>query len=205
MTESLTTDDVRPDPAPGRGLARTLLAPSSRRWHVDDGRAPTQGYTQGTLALTYRLPSGVDAEPRPGPLALVPSRPEPDPCGSDDRADDAAGPAVVAPDAHEWAARFVQAVVEVVSGDRALTQLARWTEPAVYDDLGRRRARVARHRRPGPGRSGRQQVATVHVWQPDADSAEVAARVTFGGRSRAIAARLDFRRGRWVCTALAFG
>ena len=171
--------------------ARThpILAPARRRWLQVD-TSPVSPYTQGALALTYPLPAGLEAEPRASALTLV-------------RGDRVVDDDV--PDAQQWAARFVQAVLEVVSSDRPLTQLARWTDPAVYTDLKRRRERVARHRRAGQVRASRQHVATIHVWQPAAGSAEVAARVTTGRRSRAIAARLEFVRGRWLCTALDFG
>ena len=85
-------------------------------------------------------------------------------------------------------------MIEAVSSDRPLTQLARWTDPDVYLDLGRRRDQVARHRSPARLRMTRQQVASVHVWQPSSRTAEVAARVAMGRRSRAIAARLQFGR-----------
>lgn len=168
---------------------RAYPAPAGRRWQRADETA-RRPYTQGALALTYPLPGGLETEPRPSGLTLVGG-------GAP-----ATGPTT---DAHAWAGRFLQAVVEVVSSDRPLTQLARWTDSEVYDDLGRRRDQVAQHRRPGHQRSGRQQVATIHVCQPSADAAEVAARVTMGARSRAIAARLQFERGRWLCTALVFG
>jgi Family of unknown function (DUF6459) len=45
----------------------------------------------------------------------------------------------------------------------------------------------------------------VHICRPTAETAEISARVTTGRRSRAIAARLDLRRGRWLCTAIQFG
>jgi hypothetical protein len=47
-------------------------------------------------------------------------------------------------------------------------------------------------------------VATVHICQLSETAVEVAARVQSGRRSRAIAARLDQHRGRWVCTAIQF-
>ena len=167
--------------------ARAYRAPASRRWQPHDETDPAP-YTQGALALTYSLAGGVSAEPGVGGLTLVPDATD-----------------LVVPDAEQWAARFVQAVIEVVSSDRPLSQLARWTKPEVFVDLGQRRERVARHRSPGQARAGRQQVASVHVWQPSREIAEVAARVTMGVRSRAIAARLEFERGRWLCTALTFG
>ncbi len=180
-----------PSPQPTR---RPLEAPAARRWQRDDHRgAPNDVYTQGALALTFPLPGGLEAWPRPSMLTLVTGEQE-----------QVLAPESV-PDPEPWAARLVQAVVEVVSSDRPLTQLARWTDPRVYDDLRQRRARVAQHRRPGQVRAGRQLVATVHVRRSSLDSAEVAARVTLGSRSRAIAARLDFQRGRWLCTAICFG
>ena len=117
--------------------SRPILAPASRRWSQADA-SPVSRYTQGALALTYPLPAGLEAEPRTSGLTLV--------TGERVAADDV-------PDVHPWATRFVQAVLEVVSSDRPLTQLARWTVPAVYTDLGHRRERVARHRRAwtGPG------------------------------------------------------
>lgn len=167
-------------------------APAARRWSQVHPLATDTAlgrYTQGALALTFPLPSGLDAHPDPTALTLVPD----DPTGSG------------VPDPTSWATRFVQAVIEAVSSDRPLTQLARWTDPDVYLDLGRRRDQVARHRKPGQLRMTRQQVASVHVWQPSSRTAEVAARVAMGRRSRAIAARLQFEHGRWLCTALEFG
>jgi hypothetical protein len=98
----------------------------------------------------------------------------------------------------------LQAVVEVLSGDRPLTQLIRWTDSAVYTEIARRRELLAT-RQTRSSRSGRPHVATVHICHPTTDTAEVAARVTTGMRSRAIAGRLDLRRDRWLCTALQFG
>lgn len=106
-----------------------------------------------------------------------------------------------------WAASFVQAVVEVVAGDRPLSQLVRWTSRRVYAD-------VADRQRLGPEpviaptsrtSARRQQVASLRVYRPGPDVAEVSARVTSGSRSRAVAARLDRVRGRWMCTAIDFG
>jgi Family of unknown function (DUF6459) len=148
-------------------------------------------YTQGALALTYPLPSGLDSVPHSRALAVVTSVPgEP---GDEN-----------APQADGWAARFVQAVLEVLTGDRPITQLIRWTDEDVYDELSRRLDVLQARRRGVPVRSGRHQVATVHVWQVSEGRAEVAARVTNGRRSRAVAARLDLHRGRWVCTAIQF-
>ena len=148
--------------------------------------------TQGTLALNFPLPSGVPAVPQPPALTLVVG-------GAEDVPD-----AVPAPGA--WAARFVQAVVEVIAGDRPVQQMVRWTNGRVYADLSRRvrilgttTSAASRHR------TERSHVRSVHVFQPRPDAVEIAAHVRHGARSRAVAARLEVQRGRWTCTALRLG
>lgn len=159
-------------------------------------------FTQGALALSYPMPNGLSAEPSPptappaASLSLVPAV--------------RGTPALCSPEAHAWALRFVQAVIEVISSDRPLTQLLRWTDEAVYDEIAQRKRSAIS----GPGVAGaagarqlshRQQVASVHVSQPTDLVAEVTARVATPHRSRALAARLDHEQGRWTCTAIAFG
>jgi hypothetical protein len=105
-----------------------------------------------------------------------------------------------------WAARFAQAVVEVLGGDRPLSQLVRWTSRRVYLELERRLTVLARtpvdaRRR----RTVRPQVRSVRVCHPTAEAAEVSVHVRYGRRSRAIAARLELVRGRWQCTVLQLG
>jgi hypothetical protein len=105
-----------------------------------------------------------------------------------------------------WAARFAQAVVEVLGGDRPLAQLVRWTSHRVYVDLERRLSILARTSATGRRRRTiRPQVRSVHVFHPTPEAAEVSAHVRYGQRSRAIAARLELTGGRWQCTALQLG
>jgi hypothetical protein len=172
---------VRPIPVPLGRQARWASMATARR---NDLR-----YTQGALALTYPLAAGLEAEPTSSALSIVSGDP------------DAQCPA---PNPSGWVSRFLQAVVEVVASERPLTQLARWTNAQVFTEIAERRQRVAAHRAGARSRS-RQVVATVHISRPDHGVAEVAARVTAGTRSRAIAARLDYQRGRWLCTAITFG
>lgn len=183
------TQQISLSPSIVRPLPRSL----HRRAFLDGDGADESGgrpYSQGALALTYALDNGLEAAPRSAALSLVtPPR---------ERSE-------TIPDPEPWAGRFLQAVVEVVANDRPLTQLARWTDEQVYAEIGRRQQRVAAHRRSGQVRAGRQQVATVHLCQSAPDSVEVAARISTGGRSRAVAARLDYSRDRWVCTAICFG
>jgi hypothetical protein len=120
----------------------------------------------------------------------------------------AAAPEAAAADAalQARARRFLQAVVEMVGADRPVVQLLRWSTPEVYEQVCRRADAVAAgtdsiHR----SRTGRARVVSVHVSRPAAAVAEVAAHVRHDGRSRALAARLEQRGDRWLCTALRMG
>jgi hypothetical protein len=125
-------------------------------------------------------------QPGPGPVPRPAPRPAED--GLDARA-----------------RRFLQAVVEMAGADRPVVQLLHWATPEVYAEVCRHAGAVAasdtRHR----SRTGRPRVASVHVTRPADGVAEVAAHVRHAGRSRALAARFEDRRGRWVCTALQLG
>lgn len=148
--------------------------------------------TQGTLALT-----------------LVPRQEPPDPTGR------ARPGAVVVPidlrlrhTIEEWTQRFVQAAVEIVGGDRPVSQLLRWTSPDVYADLHRRAHLVARAGGHQPGLARvqpvRPRVASVHTCFLRADAVEAGVRVEYGARSRALAARFERVDQRWLCVALDF-
>ena len=108
----------------------------------------------------------------------------------------------------QWARRFAQAAVEIVGGDRPASQLLRWTTGEVYADLHRRAVLVARAagQRPGAGRllPVRPQVLSVHTAFVTESAAEASIHVRYGERSRAVAARFEQRRVRWLCTALDF-
>ncbi|MGZ4427624.1 MAG: Rv3235 family protein [Nocardioidaceae bacterium] len=178
---------LRRPPAPASGWASVTQlstggpAPGARE------RVPV-AEVQGTLALDF------------GDRPAAPPAP-------DLRVVDGAG-ATVTPDeeVRAWAARFAQATVEVVGGDRPVSQLVRWTTPQVYRDL-ERRAQILSRTSPAPRRrlTVRPQVRSVHVCRPTPETAEVSVHVRYGPRSRAIAVRLERRAGRWTCTALQFG
>ncbi|WP_114422232.1 Rv3235 family protein [Nocardioides houyundeii] len=108
-----------------------------------------------------------------------------------------------------WVGRYVQASVEIVAGDRPAAQLARWTRRDVQQDLARRAELVARAggHRPGQGRRReltRSQVVAVRITFPAHGVVEASAHVRHGERSRAVAARFETFRDRWICTALEF-
>ena len=89
-----------------------------------------------------------------------------------------------------------------------MSQLLRWTTGAVYQDLHRRALLVARAggHQPGVARVQpvRPQVRSVHTAFVTPAVAETSIHVRYGERSRAVAARFEQRRGRWLCTALDF-
>ena len=176
---------VRRPPAPtSSGATVTRLGDVTRR----PGPVPV-ATVQGTLALDLAGCIGMRGRPEPRPhLNLVEEH----------------GSAV--DDLSAWAARFAQAVVEVLGGDRPLPQLVRWTTNRVYSDLGRR-VRILGRTAPAQQRlrTVRPQVCSVHVFQPTAHAAEVSVHVRHGQRSRALAARLELGDGRWKCTALQLG
>lgn len=130
----------------------------------------------------------------------------------------------------EQARGLAQALVEVIAGDRTLTQLVRWTTAEVYEQLHHRVRTLSTCPRPAAtGDSGsaaqlvqrrrrRPRVASLHVSMPLEGVAEVSARIDHGARSTAIALRLEARGAgrrvasggtvrrvpeqRWMCTAV---
>lgn len=112
---------------------------------------------------------------------------------------------------HRWAMQFAQACVEVVGGDRPVSQLVRWTTPAIHRELAYRAGVVSRARvhdpLRGPARrpAVRPQVQNVRTCFVADDVVELCIRVRHGERNRAIAGRLEVVGGRWQCTALEFG
>ena len=189
------------DELDGRGVPREV-------WSAAGGPL---GAVQGTLALAFVLPSGVPAVPVapiglrlvPAPAAAEPAiSPRPDALEQLDEVDFGPQPTPRAdlPEPRTWAARLVQALVEVLAGDRPVGQLVRWTSAAVYDD-------VSALALPGErGRAGaRGVVRSVHVSEPVDGVAEVAALVRRGRRTTAVALRLEGLDGRWQCTAVELG
>ena len=147
--------------------------------------------TQGTLALAL-LPRSEPPPPTrpPRPAAIVPIERR------------------LRASIEEWARRFAQAAVEIVGGDRPVSQLLRWTAPDVYADLHRRALLVGRAGGHQPGLARvqplRPQVRSVHTCFVRHDVVEAAVHVRYGQRSRALAVRFERRDQRWICTALDF-
>ena len=106
--------------------------------------------------------------------------------------------------------RYLQALVEIASGDRPVSQVLRHTAPEVYEDLSSRARTVAAAAGTTPGRTSRPNptrpvVVGVRTALIRDDAVEASAHVRYGRRSRAVAARFEVRRDRWQCVAIAWG
>ena len=150
------------------------------------------GSVQGTLAL--------DLEPQCDP-------PAPDPVRSRLGGDVVPIDRNIRGRLEHWSRRYAQAAVEIVGGDRPVTQLLRWSSRDVYADLARRAHLVALTHGTGRGDARppvRPQVLGVRTCVVAHDAAEVSAHVRYGCRSRAVALRFEYRGDRWICVALDF-
>jgi hypothetical protein len=194
-----------------RRLPRRVPVPVAEPPYDDERGygAHQQPTTQGTLALDLRTSS-----PAPAPEVVEPrhltvvrtTRRRRDEDGEDKffarqptaRAD--------LPHPKPWCGRFVQALVEVLSGDRPAAQLTRWMTDDVFTDVVSRVSALGLSTtaavRTGLGRAV---VRSVHLYEPRDGIAELAVHVKHGGRSRAVALRLEGLDGRWQCTALQLG
>jgi hypothetical protein len=200
---------------------------------------------QGALTLAFALPNGLPAMPaipaslpprEDGPaqhLRLVPNdvadelqleageaslgraRKRPARELGDDEFGPRQTPRTQLPDPKPWAGRLVQAIVEVVSGVRPVSQLVRWTSADVYESVQMRMrtdpaaavvpARLAAATARLAPVQFAEVVRSVHVSEPADGIAEICAILQQGRRCRAIALRLEGLDGRWQCTALHIG
>ena len=158
------------------------IVTSERRQHRNRPR-------QGELALVWTLPSGLPARPQVDRAALRIVR------GAEST--DAAG----RPDAATWAATLLQAALQVLGGQRPVTQLLRWVDPAVYRQLAA--AATARHRTARPGSLRTPVISSLHTSRITDDAVEASAVLLTGSRSHAAALRLEGVGDRWRCTLLA--
>lgn len=210
-----TPDELRQAPVP-------QCEPAFDDEPADVTDAPSRT-AQGALALAFALPSGLPVSPRDPaelsgrgqrrlqlvpPFDRAPAR-QPNRRKQRTAADDFGPrhtPRADLPEPRPWAGRLVQAIVEVTSGVRPVSQLVRWTTTDVYATLQRRIARseLLSQQSPGGRRVGAI-VRSIHVNEPADGVAEVCAVVQHGARCRAIALRLEGFDGRWQCTALQVG
>lgn len=187
-----------------RQLPHRLPTPATEPAYDDETRVDrrSEPLTHGSLALDLSVP---ERTPAARHLSVVGGRQtgseSEDPFFAPQQT-----PRVALPDPRSWSGRFVQALVEVLAGDRPVAQLLRWTNDRVYNDVLARVHTLApaagASQRPGRDRA---MVRSVHVCEPRDGVAEAAIHVRHGGRSRAVAVRLEGLDGRWRCTALQLG
>ncbi|MEH0844480.1 Rv3235 family protein [Micromonospora sp. CPCC 205711] len=186
-------------PGPSRPPIRLRPAPVSDPPYADES-ADLWPRPAGQLALDLfgsarqpaGRPTGRRVDPRPGPVRPGGS---PHPPGA---------LATATPKATRAAHRFVGTCLEILNGYRPPGQLRALVEPGRAVEFSAELARAATRGGPVRRRAAR---PTVHlrrlrVCEPRAAAVEVAAVLAGGGRSWAMAVRLEHRRGTWLCTVL---
>lgn len=93
-----------------------------------------------------------------------------------------------------WVTGLLQAVLEVLAGDRSPAQLVRWLAPGVYADV------LARST---SGRAPLARIRSVRIVSPAPGVLEVTALLDCGLRHRATTMRLERVDRLWRCTRLA--
>lgn len=196
-----------PTPEPdGRPALRLLPAPGSEPPYDDELPVRRPLHAVGAAAPA---PLPVDPAPAPVLLRLVPQRqdrpaapPAVGPAFDSAFEDDDVRPRTPLaqlPAPRPFAHALVQRLLEVQAGLRPLSQLQRDTSFELFTELEQTLPR--RPRQAGP-RPSRRDVRSVHVQAREDGVAEVCATVHRGGRSTALALRLEGVGGAWRCTAL---
>jgi hypothetical protein len=188
-----TTQPELPAHAPGSGVFAVHRIPLPASVPPYDDGEP--GFPEAAFPEAARLrPAPLDPAPRPAAgLAADPLRPGP------------GWPATLpVPGAGpQWPGQFAQALAETLAGSRAPRQITSWTT-----EQARRRIRQL-----GPSLRAQQRplVRRVITSEPGPGVMEMTVIVTVGGRTRALAVRLERarpERGRpgrdqaWLCTAI---
>lgn len=159
------------------------LAPESTRGPADPSapRRPSKR-TLPTAALTTRMPTTETPAARP-PATTAPAR----------------RPLTTMPGrpaSFEVATRLVQVTIEALAGQRPLSHLRRHFTSGVYCGIQN-----------FPRLDGRRGIRIASVWvcEPRPDTAEVAAAIRCGSRTRALAMQLRAVDGHWMVTVLQMG
>ena len=152
--------------------------------------APTATFETPELEFEWEFASGLPAAPkRPAQLRLV-EDPE--------SAEANAG----LPDPGSWSAMLACSLLEALSGDRPVSQLARWLAKDVHDELTAQVDAVRRHPSGRIRAVARRTVSGVRVCHVKAGVVETCAVVVGNKRARSVAIRLEEVKGRWLATAI---
>lgn len=112
-------------------------------------------------------------------------------------------PTAALPPARAVATVLLQGMLEVLAGVRPLKQLQRDTTAELYARLQSSLESDPGRGQGGAARPNGRSVRSVHVQERPEGVAEVCATVVRGGRTAALALRLEGLDGRWRCTELA--
>lgn len=182
-TDDLSRRDSSPDPTPTRAPAhpaahlRVIVRPAPRREPpFDDELTEVSPIGFHDLRLPFE-------EPAPAATRLLPPNHSPG-----------------LPDPGVWGRRLLIGLAEAAGGRRPLHQLSSMLSGSVARGL-REHVEVAS----GVHWLSRASIRSVLVGHPVQGVAELAATVDTGCRVRAVAIRLEERRGRWCCTRLQLG
>lgn len=190
-------DDEGPGPAVSWPIP-WLGTQEKSGWTSSDQLVPRRGWTDGSLALADPLIWRQLTLQLVEPMGASGSVEDADSADDDDDNGPIHTPTRELPASRPAARNYVRALLEVLTGDRPLAQLARSATPQVYAQL------EAAGRLAGP-RSWAGSVHSVHVSEPADGIAEVAAVVERQKRYHAVALRLEGRDGRWVMTRIRLG
>jgi len=186
------------EPSEGAGSGRAGAAPRSRpARELAGGRGGVAGASR-SRAASFGAPSGWRSFREPvvtystdGALALsrgLVQAPSPTPLRLVQAGEN------VETELRVRAEATVRIIVDVLAGMRPAHRLSEIAIPTVCRELARRWS--------GPERAVPPQVLSSWLQQPARDAVEVGAVVIVGGHVKALAARLELRRGRWRCAAL---
>lgn len=109
------------------------------------------------------------------------------------------------PDPTGLCVAIVRSAMEVLEGGRPLAQLIRWVDPEIYEALGRRAVLLKHAAGPGTRRGRPLAIRRARTVRLGANAAETAVVVDDRHRVRAVAVRVEARRGMWRVTALEIG
>ncbi|MFI6779921.1 Rv3235 family protein [Micromonospora sp. NPDC050276] len=189
-------------PGPSRPPVRLRPVPPFDPPYVDETDGPYwPAPTEGQLALDLfasTRPHPVRPPERRAVLRPVPTR-------STVTHPVTSLPRATAPETTRAAHRFVGSCLEVINGYRSPAQVRALLDPARASALLTELARASGRAGASRQRAGRPLVRLLRlrVCEPREAAVEAAAVLTgAGGRSWAMALRLEHRRGRWLCTAL---
>lgn len=107
------------------------------------------------------------------------------------------------PDPAVWGRRLLVGIIETAGGKRPLHQLSALLSPGVATGLGVDFERAAKSG--APHWTSGAAVRSMRATEPADGIAELSATLQHGLRVRAVAMRLEVRRGRWCCTRLMLG